>query len=444
MRKLGGVSVKCEVRNFRSMDLAVVLSIMMLAGCNQTKPTEAKESAFAFDVYGDSRSMMYLPYKQDEEAQARQLMVDMFELVLPAKVAPEVVAKDVKLIYDPMTKELVEMVMPFNTASEVTTLKFDKGWVTEASVEDVKLLPGVSRTMFRLHGGDWVAREVVKDVKSGNADFIVSTGDLVWWGKQADKPSENPYWKLVNEDVLKQLPSPDKKLQDAGLDGRVFPAVGNHEVWDDSDVQGLLASFPYLKKLGVSNDHLIYTFDYSGVRFIFLWTGKYDYRDPSGWGATRPAYEAQMKQLQTWMDDAKSKGIKKVFISFHAPTFCRSGMGAIPQEQNPHKVIAAYAKDMNIVVFNGHVHTTELYEVDGVKYFVLGGGGAEQDPILPGRTHLKVPADYPLDQYWKGASPKEDYNYLHVNVIPGQPTKFTVNRFRPSSAKPFETVELFR
>ena len=431
--------------HLNSMNLAVVLSIMMLAGNAQSQqPAGAKESAFSFDVYGDSRSMMYLPYKQDEEAQARQLMVEMFELVLPAKVAPEVVAKDVKLIYDPTTKELVEMVMPFDTASEVTTLKFDKGWVTEASVEDVKLLPGVSRTMFRLHGGDWVAREVVRDIKNGNADFLVSTGDLVWWGKQSDKPSENPYWKLVNEDVLKQLPSPDKKLRDAGLDGRVFPAVGNHEVWDDSDVEGLLASFPYLKKLGVSDEHLIYTFDYSGVRFIFLWTGKYDYRDPSGWGATRPAYESQMKQLQTWMDDATTKGIKKVFISFHAPTFCRSGMGAIPQEQNPHKVIAAYAKDMNIVVFNGHVHTTELYEVDGVKYFVLGGGGAEQDPILPGRTHLKVPADYPLDQYWKGEAPIEDYNYLHIDVIPGQATKFTLNRFRPGSAAPFETVELLK
>jgi hypothetical protein len=40
--------------------------------------------------------------------------------------------------------------------------------------------------------------------------------------------------------------------------------------------------------------------------------------------------------------------------------------------------------------------------VDGVKYLVLGGGGAEQDPTLPGRTAIKVPADYPLDQYWKG------------------------------------------
>ncbi|MGB2628678.1 MAG: hypothetical protein WAK20_17965 [Candidatus Acidiferrum sp.] len=87
-------------------------------------------------------------------------------------------------------------------------------------------------------------------------------------------------------------------------------------------------------------------------------------------------------------------------------------MGPIPDAQNPHKTIAAYAKDLEIVVFNGHVHTTEAYEVDGVKYFVLGGGAAEQDPILPGRTHIKVPEGYPLDQYWKGEAPKEDYNYL--------------------------------
>ena len=43
----------------------------------------------------------------------------MFELVLPEKVAAEVVKKDVKLIYDPATKELVQVVMPFMTHSEV-------------------------------------------------------------------------------------------------------------------------------------------------------------------------------------------------------------------------------------------------------------------------------------------------------------------------------------
>ncbi len=109
---------------------AAVMALQPFTASAQQSSSKTKESAFSFDVYGDSRSMMNLPYKQDQEGDARQLMVEMFELVLPAKVAPEVVAKDVKLIYDPSTKELAEMVMPFDTASEITTLKFDKGWAT--------------------------------------------------------------------------------------------------------------------------------------------------------------------------------------------------------------------------------------------------------------------------------------------------------------------------
>jgi len=426
-----------------SVLLTFSLFVAMLTPPAASAGTES-QAGFSFDVYGDSRSMMYLPYKADQEAEARKLMVEMFDLVLPEKVSEDVVQKYVKLIYDPSNHELVQMVMPFDTRSEVTTLTLDKGWVTSASVEDVKLLPGVRRTMFRLEGGQWVAREVVRDIKSGKAKFLLNTGDLVWWGKQADKPSDNPYWTLVEKDVLRQLPPPDAEMKKAGLGGRVFPAVGNHEVWDDSDVEGLLASFPYLRKLGVSDKRLIYKFDFRGVRFIFLWTGKYDYRAPSAWEATRPAYEAQMVQLRKWLAQAKSIRIKKVFISFHAPAFCRAGFGAIPEDQNPHKTIASYAKDMDIVVFNGHVHTTELFQVDGVKYFVLGGGGAEQDPILPGRTTIEnLPADYPEDLYWKGEPPREDYNYLHVEVRPGKPTRFTINRFRPQSAKPFASVDVF-
>ena len=86
---------------------------------------------------------------------------------------------------------------------------------------------------------------------------------MVWWGKQGASPSENPYWTLVNEKVLKQLPPPDQEMRAAGLPGRVFPAVGNHEVWDDSDVEGLLASFPYLTTFGVSKERLIYKIDFT-------------------------------------------------------------------------------------------------------------------------------------------------------------------------------------
>jgi hypothetical protein len=77
------------------------------------------------------------------------------------------------------------------------------------------------------------------------------------------------------------------------------------------------------------------------------------------------------------------------------------------------------------------VHTTELYEVDGAKYLLLGGGGAEQDPNPSRQDAHQVPDGYPQDLYWKGEAPKEDYNYVLVDVKPGQATKFTLNRFRP-------------
>ena len=252
--------------------------------------------------------MLYLPPKSDQRAEATKLLVNLFELVMPEKIAEEVVQKNVKLTYDPATKELVQVVMPFMSKSEVMTLTVDQGWVTEASVEDVKLLPGVRRTMFRLHGGEWVAHGIVNAIQTGRARFILNTGDMVWWGTQGAKPSENPYWKLVYEDVLKQMPAADAQMQAAGLPGRVYPAVGNHEVWDDSDVEGLLTAFPYLKKFGVTDKRLIYKFDFNDARFIFLWTGPYDYRQPTGWDATQPAYEAQMKELKQWLDEAKATG----------------------------------------------------------------------------------------------------------------------------------------
>ncbi len=105
-------------------------------------------------------------------------------------------------------------------------------------------------------------------------------------------------------------------------------------------------------------------------------------------------------------------------------------------------LMASYPRDLDLVVFNGYVHTTEIYDVDGVKYLLLGGGGAEQGRSLPGQSHLKVLADYPSDLYWKGQDRKEEYNYVRVDVAPGKKTTFSLNRFRPSAAKPFESVEL--
>ena len=81
--------------------------------------------------------MMYLPLKEGQPDLSK-FFVEMFGLVMPEKVAEAVVAKDVKMIFDPATKELIKVVMPFASKTEVMTLTVDKGWVTEASVEDTE------------------------------------------------------------------------------------------------------------------------------------------------------------------------------------------------------------------------------------------------------------------------------------------------------------------
>ena len=103
-----------------------------------------------------------------------------------------------------------------------------------------------------MSGGDWVAREIVKDVQSGRAKFVVNSGDVVWWGNQGRTVNDSPYWKRVNDTQLKSLPPADSEMRAAGLEGRWFIGVGNHEVWGDPKIEGVLNAVPYLKKLGVT------------------------------------------------------------------------------------------------------------------------------------------------------------------------------------------------
>ncbi len=180
---------------------------------------------FSFAVFGDSRSMLYLPYKKGQEERIHKLLVDVFSLVLPEKVSEEVVKRDVKLTFDPLTKELVHVQMPFETKTEVMFLTLDKGWVTEAAVEDVKLLPGVRRTIFRLGAGEWVSREIVREVQTGRASFLINTGDIVWWGKQGITLQDSPFWQRVNKTMLSKLPAPDVEMNAAGLEGRIWRSL---------------------------------------------------------------------------------------------------------------------------------------------------------------------------------------------------------------------------
>jgi len=92
--------------------LTVLVTSFLMHFAIAQKADNTANSGFSFDVYGDSRSMMYLPYKASQEAEARKLMVDMFNLVLPEIISEYEVHRHVKLIYDPSTHELIQSLRP--------------------------------------------------------------------------------------------------------------------------------------------------------------------------------------------------------------------------------------------------------------------------------------------------------------------------------------------
>src|SRR5215467_3207913 len=117
--------------------LSGIPAIAALSGSLQANGAQAQtptgSGGFSFAACGDSRPMMYLPYK-DGHPDLVRLFVEMFGLVMPEKVAEAVVKRDVKMTFDPVTKELTQVVMPFMTKTEVMTLSVDQGWVTRATV----------------------------------------------------------------------------------------------------------------------------------------------------------------------------------------------------------------------------------------------------------------------------------------------------------------------
>jgi hypothetical protein len=68
----------------------VLLTSLALLPALQSQTAIAQQTrrggnAFSFAVYGDSRSMMYLPYKSDQREEAIKLMVDILRSFFPRR-----------------------------------------------------------------------------------------------------------------------------------------------------------------------------------------------------------------------------------------------------------------------------------------------------------------------------------------------------------------------
>lgn len=410
--------------------LLSLLSVSLLLIYQHSAFAEEQEGSFSFVVFGDNRLPGYLPYKSGQTDEIEKY----FEQIKRYAYGPDLAVEKI-MSFDPDTGELDWFkYWPKGLPDKYRLTVLKNGWprlIVEGPQADVSL---------RSEGQAWVYRDIIAGMKEGAEDsgngpsFCLNTGDMTYFGYQGKTRDTSPFWHDFHERFLSKLPSGNPE----GLPGRFFPAPGNHETWFDENLEGLLSTVPYLTQMGFTSEQRVYKFDYRGCRFIFLDTGDMDYRTPAAWGSRHPDFQKQMAILTEWLNEAKDKKLHQVFITFHNPAFCQSGFGPLPPNENPHPFIKPFGADLSITVFNGHVHTTELYLVDNIRYLVLGAGGGEQRHGVN-----QPPKDYPEELYWEGQPRVEDYNYLVVQVS-GKEIRFRLHRYRPNDENPFAVVELYK
>ncbi|MCP5050635.1 MAG: hypothetical protein GY940_25960, partial [bacterium] len=290
---------------------------------------------------------------------------------------------------------------------------------------------GHSRMLFSFKGWRAISEGITGDIASREKNtpiFAIHGGDMVLNGFQGRM--FNPYWMLFNS-FYGSL-----RAYEPGTMPRFFPVVGNHELWEDENLTGFRYWFPWLEKYGFSETNRVYHLVHQNSLFVFLDTGDYALSGGTQWLSKLPPFQGQMDFLKKQLENVP-ESVQHVFVVYHKPSFAKVGHDPLPKDQNPHyAVLKNYADKFNIIVFNSHVHSTEYYIVDGIRYLLVGGGGAPQ---------AFKPAKHPSPEkelYWNGKPLEFQLNYMTVHVK-GKKVSVDVNKFNPPAFKREKPVTLF-
>jgi len=236
----------------------------------------------------------------------------------------------------------------YRVASDGAHLSADAAFRTAAGPDQTRftfVAFGDTRTQHQIH------RQVVGRILEQEPDFVLHTGDLV------DNGWDTGQWAAffaIERELMARAP--------------LFPALGNHE--SNSSL--------YFDFFHLPGNERWYTFDYGNARFVCLQVdGFADFGSGSeqyGW-----LEETLATNTQPWL-----------FVYFHVPPY-----GSVPPhgatfaevEETARRSLAPLFERYGVdVVFNGHKHSYERNEVNGVTYIVTAGGGAplywagEQEP----------------------------------------------------------------
>jgi acid phosphatase type 7 len=217
----------------------------------------------------------------------------------------------------------------------------------------------------------WLAQKVGEE----KPDVMLLTGDMPFHG------SDTADWKVYEEEAA--LWSQERL--------RIFPTIGNHEGLPDprSGLKNYFAAYPQI------DHHQWYSVQMGNIYLITLDSSTFL---NAGW-AQRRWLDAQLAHLPAATDF--------VFFLFHVPLVSdlqTAFMLGIPDastlELRRDLEARAAASRARFVVFNGHIHNYERFDMNGITHVITGGGGARPYPIfIRGDEDLYRARTYPNFHY---------------------------------------------
>ena len=155
----------------------------------------------------------------------------------------------------------------------------------------------------------------------------------------------------------------------------VYLAVGNHDTYFDQ-AETYLREF-ILPNNNSQNSERYYSFSWGNVFFICL-DSNLDYLPGS----------VLNKFLESELNSAKRDAADWTMIYFHHPPYCEmwDSWDGEPDVRNYlHPLFKKHKVDF---VFNGHTHSYERGELDGINYIITGGGGGGLDTYGRNWQHI--------------------------------------------------------
>ncbi|MDO8507700.1 MAG: metallophosphoesterase [bacterium] len=195
---------------------------------------------------------------------------------------------------------------------------------------------GDSRTGIDTH------KKIISLIMKARPEAVFNVGDIVEDGR---KPEEWPVFNEITKDLRANT--------------NFYPVLGNHE--EDSPL--------FYNNFELPGNEQWYSINFNKIHFTVLNSNK----DLS-------VGSEQYKWLENDLANV-GKDIRFKVVTFHHPPFSSGKHGGDEISSDLQKsVVPLFEKYKVSAVFNGHDHDYERSEVNGISYFVTGGGGA---PLYP-------------------------------------------------------------